>query len=149
MASRTQYIVGETAISVAINTALSIAFVFLAFHGMTTIPTRSITLDMAPQTFMVTLMGCLVPALLTRRRIRINALTWHKSQLQIVLAHLWGRAVIAALFLTVVVVLVCWLALPRLTPGGVTFHALLLCKATFGALLAAGVTPWAIRKVLR
>ena len=133
----------------AINTVLSIAFVFLAFRGRAVISTKSVTLDMAPQTFMVTLMGCLVPALLTRCRIHRNALSWHGSTSKTAVSDLWLRAFGAALLLTVAIVLLCWLTLPRLIPNGLSFHTLLLSKALFGALLAACITPWAIRKVLR
>jgi hypothetical protein len=73
MSSRTQYIVVETLISVGINTALSIGFVFLVFHGQSHISAtgpHGIVFDMAPQTFMISLMSCLVPALLTRSGFR-------------------------------------------------------------------------------
>lgn len=152
MPSRTQYVLVETLISVVINTALSIGFVFLVFHGQTLIAItgpHGIVLDMAPQTFMVVLMSCLVPGLLTRARLSSGQLLWcRRTTPPPIVAHIWIRAIILAFLATCLVVAVSWAILPHLFPAGIDFRALTIYKALFGMFLAAIVTPWAVAKVL-
>jgi hypothetical protein len=152
MSSRNQYVVNETLISMAINTALSIGFVFLVFHGRSVVPAsgpHGVVLDMAPQTFMVVLMSCLVPALLTRKRHVAGAFDWHRSEETAALRGIVTRAFVLGVFATGLVVSLSWVALPHLLPAGIAFGALLVAKAVFGMLLAAAATPWAIAKVLK
>ena len=152
MVSRTQYIATETAVSIVINGALSVGFVFLVFHGMSKVAVggrHGIILDMAPQTFMVTLMACLVPALLTRSRQHSGRLAWHTGTTKALLSRIWIRAFGAALLTTFVVVGLSAAAFPHLFADGVGFGALVIGKAIFGMILAAVVTPWAITRVLR
>jgi hypothetical protein len=151
MNSRTRYIVGETLISIAINVALSIAFVFLAFHGQFQIGLfgrHGIVIDMVPQTFMVALMAFLVPALITRRRLADGALIWIRSAARRPRFNAFIWAIAVAIIGTCLVVGISWLVLPKLCPAGVTFRSLLLAKAVFGGALAAAVTPWAIKRAL-
>ena len=152
MSSRTQYVLIETLISVAINTALSIGFVFLIFHHRSQIPatgSHGIVADMAPQTFMVVLMSCLVPGLLTRRRLSVGSLSWQNRESQMTSSHVWLTAGILAALGTCLIVGLSWSTLPYLLPFGVRFHSLVIGKALFGMMLAAMVTPWAIARVLR
>jgi hypothetical protein len=151
MSSRRQYVVTETLISVVINTVLSVGFVVALFHGAARIlPTggHGMIVDMAPQTFMVTLMSCLVPGLLTRSRHAGGKLGWHQQTTQAIVAHIWLRALGTALLLACIVVAVSWAVFPHVFADGVSFGALLIGKAIFGMVLAALVTPWAISKVL-
>jgi hypothetical protein len=152
MSSRIQYVVVETLISVAINTALSVGFVFLVFHGQSQIPPtgrRGSAADMAPQTFMVVLMSCFVPGLLTRRRLLAGTLSWHEAKGNALLSKVWLAAAILALLATCLAVAVSWSILPYLLPSEITFRSLAIGKALFGMLLGAIVTPWAIAGVLR
>lgn len=151
MSSRQQYLIKETLISVAINTGLSIGFVFLAFHGRSRIMlngAHGIIVDMVPQTFMVTLMSCLVPGLLTSSRHAAGKLGWHQHAVSRSVLHIWLRAPAVALLATCVVVASSWLSFPHIIPGGLTFRELLISKAIFGMTLATLVTPWAILGVL-
>jgi hypothetical protein len=152
MTSRTRYIVKETLISAAINTALSICFAFLAFHGQSKVPLsgrHGIVADMAPQTFMVVFMSCLVPGLLTRRRLRTGTLSWHPAKQESVLSAVYIAALVTAAVGTCLVVATCSVILPHLLPSGISFAPLLAGKALFGMLLAAMVTPWGLVKALR
>jgi hypothetical protein len=82
MRSKRSYVAFETLISVAINTILSVGFVYLVFHRQTLIPAtgvHGIVVDMVPQTFIVILMSFLVPSILTRRRRVTGALSWHDA----------------------------------------------------------------------
>ena len=152
MSSRSRYIVLETLISCAINTALSIGFVFLIFHGRSrlfALGPHGIVADMAPQTFMVALMSCLVPSLITRSRIAAGSLLWMLPQGEVRLLRVWLTAGILALSVTCVIVALAWITLPRLIPSGIRFSSLLIWKAAFGMILAAIVTPWAVGRALR
>lgn len=152
MSSRTQYLFTETAISVVINGVLSTAFVFLIFHGQSRVVAggrHGIIVDMAPQTFMVTLMACLVPSLLTRRRHATGKLAWHKPFPRTLLSSLWFRASGTAILATDTVIVFAAATFPHLFPGGVRFASLLIGKILFVMALASIVTPWAITRVLR
>jgi hypothetical protein len=151
MTSRTRYIAMETLISVAINAALSIGFVFLVFHGQQEIYAggrHGMIADMAPQTFMITLMACLVPALLARKRHTTGKLDWHGPSTSASVSKILVRALLVAALTTCFVVAISEAILPRLFAGGLSFGPFLLGKATFGMILAAIVTPWTIVKVL-
>ncbi len=142
----------ETLVSVAINAAMSVGFVFLIFHGQTQIYAtgrHGIVADMAPQTFMVAFMSCLVPGLLTRQRHVTGALTWQATESQANVSHVWLRAGGVALLAMCLVVAISEATLPNLLPRGISFRSLVMGKALFGMLLAAMVTPWAIARVLR
>ncbi len=152
MSSQTRYVTVETLISMVINTALSVGFVFLVFHGHPRISAsgvHGIVPDMAPQTFMVLLMSCLVPGLLTRRRIAGGSLSWHKAATASSPSAIVLRGAILALLGTAVAVAMCWAVLPPLLPMGASFGSLVVAKALYGMLLAAVATPWAIGRVLR
>lgn len=151
MSQRANYVVHETLISVAINTVLSIGFVFLVFRGQSRIAAsgaHGIIVDMVPQTFMVTLMSCLIPGLLTRSRHVKGSLPWNLNINPAPLRHVFVRAITVALVVTCVVVAMCWGAFPHLLASGVGFLPLLVAKASFGAALSAVVTPWAVFKTL-
>ena len=129
-------ILRETLVSVAINAVISAGFFFATFGLPTPIPAEALGLDFLPQSFMVTLMGCLIPSLLVRRQSG-------QSARPIVL-----RALLIAVLVLVVAgggaMLVCmalggdWAALPAL-----------VIKVLFGALLAAIATPVAVAAALR
>ena len=151
MSSRRQYVAKETLISVAINAALSVGFGFRVFHGEARVMAtgrHGIVADMAPQTFMVTLMSCLVPGLLTHSRSAAGNLEWHQQTTKTIISQVWLRALGMALFAACLVVAVSWAVLPHLLAGGVVFGELVIDKAVFGMILAALITPWAITRVL-
>ena len=81
---RAKYLATETAVSIAINAAISVGFAWLVFHGHDHVPTGgpgSLVRDAAPQTFMITLMSTLVPSLITRKRMQAGHLdAWLRGQ---------------------------------------------------------------------
>src|SRR6202044_755112 len=81
---RAKYLASETAVSMAINTAISVGFAWLVFHGHDHVPSSGpggLVLDAAPQTFMITLMSTLVPSLITRKRMHSGHLdAWLRVQ---------------------------------------------------------------------
>jgi hypothetical protein len=152
---RAKYLAIETVISIAINAAISIGFVWLVFHGHDPVPTSgpgSLVRDAAPQTFMITLMSTLVPSLITRQRMRSGHLdAWHRSQPGAIPSPT-GKILLRALTLAIaagVLGLVLSAAiLPVLFPGGLPYDRVLVLKAAYGALVALVITPLAISWVL-
>ncbi len=127
----------ETLISMAINAAISAGFFFAVFGLGTPIVVRAFGIDFLPQAFMIALMGSLVPGLLVRRRSGAATGPIVKRALIIAIAAL---VVAGGGAFTVCVAL-----------GEETIAPLpgLITKILFGALLAAGVTPIAVRAALR
>jgi hypothetical protein len=139
----------ETAISVAINMAISAAM-FLALFGLRgPAIVRGLggyAVDFLPQTFMVALMGSLVPGLLTAARAG--------SRERLSLLRLRGAIALVARALLVAM-------LASLVAGGGAVAILLgfgivevaplaglLVKMAYGGLVALGVTPAAVRFAL-
>ncbi len=152
MSSHGRYIIVETLISLAINTALSVLFVFLAFHGRSQVSVlgrHGIVLDMVPQTLMIVLMSSLVPALLTHRRLRAGTLRAQSQTRTDTALSVCARALGLAVLTSGMVVTACWLTLPHVLPSGASFRSLLVSKAVYGMLLAMFFTPLAVGRALR
>ena len=152
---RAKYLAVETAISIAINAAISIGFVWLVFHGHDPVPTSgpgSLVRDAAPQTFMITLMSTLVPSLITRQRMRSGHLdAWHRSQPGAnpsPTSKILLRALTLAIAAGVLGLVLSAAILPYLFPGGLPYDRVLVLKAVYGALVALVITPLAISWVL-
>lgn len=150
---RARYLAIETAISMMINGAISLGFAWLVFHASEKVLTSGLVHDAAPQTFMVTLMGALVPSLITRKRMRsrhLDALVHVHSPGS---TRSTGSIVLTSLVLAVIVagvgLGVSAAVLPRVFPNGLLFHRVLVLKTAYGALIAAIVTPVAITWALR
>ncbi len=142
----------ETAISIAINAAISIGFVWLVFHGHDHVPASSLVRDAAPQTFMITLMSTLVPSLITRQRMRSGHLdAWHRSEPGAThrpTSKILLRALTLALAAGVLGLIVNAAILPLLFRGGLPYDHVFVLKAVYGALVALVITPLAISWVL-
>jgi hypothetical protein len=130
-------IVRETAISLLINLILSVVFFVVVFGLNSPVPLDALAPDFFPQSFMVALMGSLVPALLLRRKVGGAA------------RPILLRALIIAL---VAVVIAGGSAFLICQANGVKLldplHALAI-KAVFGGALAVLTTPFAVRAALR
>jgi hypothetical protein len=152
---RTKYLAVETAISITVNAAISVGFVWLVFHGHDPVPTSgpgSLVRDAAPQTFMVTLMSTLVPSLITRQRMRSGHLdAWHRGQPGAThrpTSKIFLRALAFAVAAGVVGLIVNAAILPLLFPGSLAYDRVFVLKAVYGALIALVITPLAISWVL-
>jgi hypothetical protein len=134
--TRGQTILRETGVSIGINAALSIAF-FVGLFGLSS-PVDIIAFgrDFLPQAFMVTFMGCLVPALLIRRGSSLPA------------APVIVRALLMAVAATLIAGAGAWLVCTRLAPLALDLMPALILKTLFGAALAALVTPIAVAAAL-
>lgn len=129
-------IVRETLVSIAINAVISLAFFFGVFGLGAPIALNAFGPDFLPQSFMVALMGCLVPGVLVSRRSGGRALPAAARALALAIVAL-GVAGGGAL-------LVC-----RGIGGTIAALPALIVKVAFGAALAAITTPFAVAGALR
>lgn len=119
----------ETLISVVINCAISVGICLLLFGLDQPIPSMALAWDFLPQSFMIALMGTLVPALLLRRRLG--------TQVRDILLRSLAMAVAAALLPGALAALLIYM----FVEGVFAVHDALLLKAAYGATLSAMVTP--------
>ncbi|MEG3178867.1 hypothetical protein U1872_21780 [Sphingomonas sp. RB3P16] len=136
-----RYVAAETGISVAINAVISIAIAWLAFGGSARILTAALIRDALPQSFMVALMGGLVPTLLTRLRRRAGVVAGTGRPVPMLLKSVPVRIVLVAVIAAAVGVALHAVALPLLAPQGLSFGVAIVFKSLYGAMLAAFVTP--------
>ncbi|GHH22091.1 hypothetical protein GCM10008023_31760 [Sphingomonas glacialis] len=140
-----RYVRTEMAIAAVINAALSAVFVWLAFGGEAVVPVlgwRGLAVDTVPQSLMVALMSCLVPTLLTRRRLaagRVTALSRGRRWPR----HALVRALLVAVPIAALAGLVGAAVLP-LTGSSWPLGAVAVLKPLYGALLGAIIARLAV-----
>ncbi|MBJ7441720.1 MAG: hypothetical protein JHD35_22245 [Sphingopyxis sp.] len=122
-------IVRETCISIVINGAISVGIGLLLFGLDRPVPSAALAWDFLPQSFMIALMGTLVPALLLRKRLGVGVGD--------ILRRAVAMAVAAALLPGALAALLTRISLN----GSMDAGDVLLLKAVYGATLAAVVTP--------
>jgi hypothetical protein len=131
----------EAAISAMINAAISAGFYLALFHGLAAVSVAGVggfAFDFVPQSFMVALMGALVPGLLALRPIAAAGLVVPARSRVVVQA--FGFAVLAALIGAGIAA-----SLPAYATIG--FATGLLVKIAYGAALGAAVTALALRRL--
>lgn len=145
-----RYLRTEVAIAAIINAALSAAFVWLTFGGQAIVPVlgwRGLAADAIPQSLMVALMSCLVPTVLTRRRIAAGQVAPLLSERR------WPRhALVRALVVAVPIAAMAGLAgmavLP-LTGSAWSFATVAAVKLLYGALLGGMIARLAVTLALK
>jgi hypothetical protein len=146
-AAQRRYIMIETLISIAINTMISVCIAWLVFGGSASVARRALVLDAAPQSFMIVLMSVVVPGVLTRRRMargQIAPIAGPRPRYSLAV-----RAIATAMILAVAGVALHVVLLGSLTPQVWDLRHVIALKATYGAALAAAVTPTMLRYALR
>jgi ABC-type amino acid transport system permease subunit len=144
-----RFIFRETMISVAINTVLSIGFFLLIFGHTDRVPLWGMgnwVFDAIPQSFMIALMGTLVPGLIASKALRTGKIA--VKGVPRPFSRLAMRALVTALIA----------AAAGYASAGVVaelsglerfgWTAALAIKAAYGAALAAIVTPLSLRAAL-
>lgn len=157
-AAHRRYLVGETAISIAVNAAVSAAFAWGLFHDVTEVPLRGVQgigVDLVPTVFMITLMLTLALTLVTRRRMRAGTLFGlhgGTGALPRPLAMLPGnvllRALVLALALTAMLVPASIALLAVAGTESMPLGAFVGFKVLYGAALGAVVTPLVLLRAL-
>lgn len=140
------YITKETAISIIINTMLSVVFVFVSFHGMERIPLwghGGLLRDAIPQSLAIAFMGSLIPAWITLRRSRITGLPVPATIRRVRPRNVVLRSVLTAAAAGIVGVSLWGILLTHL-PTALQFSDVLVLKASYGAVEASVVTPIAL-----
>lgn len=151
-AEHSRYIAKETAIGVVISVALSVLFFLAFFRGRSSLEwwgADRLALDFLPQTFMIALMGALVPGLLTRQRLRNGGLSASGSFESIPVSGVVVRAVVIAAGTTA---LLGGAAIALVTMGEwapIKWEHALMLKMIYGGLVAAIATPLALSRLLR
>jgi hypothetical protein len=125
-------IVRETVISIVINSAISLGVFLLIFGIDRPVPSKALGWDFLPQSFMIALMGAMVPALLLRKRLGTS------------LSQILICSIAIAIAATVVFGGTATVVMHRLIAGQIAADQALLLKLLYGAGLAAIVTPTAL-----
>ena len=147
MAAHSAYVRKETAISMAINAVISAAFTWAVFGGQHNAPMWAlggVVADLLPQTFLVSLMSELVPTLLTRKRRRVGAIAYEGQPSRIpgnALVRAFGIALVA----TIVLVGIAAASIAASGIDWISVAVLFPMKIAYGAVVAAIVTPLALR----
>ncbi|MGZ8347564.1 MAG: hypothetical protein ACXWUP_10695 [Allosphingosinicella sp.] len=138
------YLVRETAISVLINVAISAFMTWLLFGGANVAARGDVLVDFVPQTFIVALMGSLVPGAIARRQVRRGAIPRRhvppSRPRSLIL-----RSLIAALAATLIFGALGTVLVLALFDESVPFAQLMMLKCGYGGLVALVVTPFAVR----
>ena len=145
------YVRTETIISIVINSAVSALFVWLAFSGATVVPVwgaGGLAIDFLPQTFMITLMSVLVPSAITRKRRRAGVVEAGPATPAWLPRNLLLRAILLALGSTVLFSALGRALLSVAADGSVDIGTVWPLKIACGALIAAIITPFAVRAAL-
>lgn len=131
--NRRSVILRETMVSIVINLAITAGF-FFAFFGLgSPVDGAAYGKDFLPQSFMVALMGALIPGLLVRRGSSAR------------IPPVVVRAVLLALGALLVGV-VCWWAFARI--GSLQPLPALVMKLAYAAVLSMIVTPISVGATL-
>ena len=144
-----RYFAAEMAVAAVISAVLSIAFVWILFGDNAVVPVSGwsgVAADAVPQSFMIALMSCFVPTLLTRRRIAAGRVA-RLPQGPLLPRHPLLRAALVALVVAVAAGVVHAVVAP-LFGANWRFGTVLVFKPTYGALLGAAVAAGAIRTAL-
>jgi hypothetical protein len=136
-ASLRTMVVRETIISAVINSVLSALFFLLLFGTRGPVATAALGPDFLPQAFMISLMGTLIPGLLTAKRLG------HRAKKPILI-----RAVATAFLSMVVAGGTAWLICHAIAPGSIDHVTALIVKIAFGAALSLVVTPVAVHAII-
>ena len=132
--SKRKIVLRETLVSIVINIAISVGFFFLVFGLAKPIDGSEFGRDLWPQSFMVALMGTMIPSLLIRRGTAAPV------------EQVIQRSVMLAVASLVIAGGAAWLIFSNVD----TVQPLLalVIKFLFAALLSAVVTPIAVIRTL-
>ena len=135
----------ETTVSIIINMLFSLVFTWIVFGSAVSTPKQDVLIDFVPQSFMVALMGGLIPSFLTRKhRIAGWAATMPTGAAALP-RNLLLRSLVIALLATLVIGGAAALVAALLLDENVEYVTLLLFKPIYGGCLAALVTPFALK----
>lgn len=144
-----RFILRETLVSIVINTVLSIGFFLLVFGRSQTVPLWGVgnwVFDAIPQSFMIALMGTLVPGMMAGKALRTRKLAVNGEPQPF--SRLALRALVTALIAAAAGYALAGLVAELSGLKHFGWMLALAIKAAYGATLAAIVTPFALRAAL-
>ncbi|MFW0796824.1 hypothetical protein AAFP30_23670 [Gordonia sp. CPCC 205515] len=144
------YIRRETAISIVINTVLSLLFFLVVFGFGKQVQVWGLgnyVFDFVPQGFMIALMATLVPGAMAGKALRAGRIapSAERSRLP---AALWQRSLVMAVGSALISVALAAVVMALIGADTLPFAAALAGKLVYGAALAAVVTPIGLRAAL-
>ncbi|CAN5301433.1 hypothetical protein BH10PSE1_BH10PSE1_32530 [soil metagenome] len=138
----------ETLLSIAIGIVISLVFYVGIFGLWPEAPLHGrhgLAIDGLPQTFMLGLMGALVPSLMLRAKLRANLPSFAGDRVWIVLARAVGFGALA----TVLIGGPSFLVLDAQSSPSVPFALALAAKLLLAVLVGGMVTPLSLFSMLR
>ncbi|MEE4023619.1 hypothetical protein V1Y59_11070 [Gordonia sp. PKS22-38] len=144
------YIRRETAISIAINTAMSLLFFLLVFGFGQPVQVWGIgnyVFDFVPQGFVIALMATLVPGAKINKALREGRLTRGAGHSRLP-ARLWQRALVVAVASALTGTALAAVVMALVGSSELSVGVALAGKMVFGAILAAVITPLGMRAAL-
>jgi hypothetical protein len=147
-----RYMRNETLIAMLINSLFSAAFMFIVFGGREEIAlwgANGVALDFVPQTFVITMMTVVVATLLTRKRVRSEAVPADAAAPSALPRNVVLRAGLLALIATAMFGGVATAILAIAWSGPYAFAPMLVFKIAYGAMVAAVMATIALRAALR
>ncbi|MEE3852966.1 hypothetical protein VZC37_21695 [Gordonia sp. LSe1-13] len=147
---RRAYFRRETAISIAINTAMSFLFFLLVFgfgEPMQVWGLGNYVFDFVPQGFAIALMATLVPGAKISKALREGRLARGTGRSRLP-ARLWQRALVLALVSAFVGTALAAVVMSLVGSSELSVGVALAGKLVFGAVLAAVITPVGMRAAL-
>lgn len=145
-----QYVRRETAVSVIINCVLTIVLFFVVFGGLRAVPvwgSGGWVFDFLPQSFMIALMSTLVPGFIAQRKVRAGTVATIPATTPLP-RNLLIRALVLAIGSAVLGTAIVAMVASGAQQASLPFAVALLLKVVYGAILAAVVTPLALRAAL-
>lgn len=145
-----RYIKKETAVSFAANGLVNSLVVWAVFDSRSDVPlwgSRGVAIDFVPQVGAVGLIGSLVPALLTRRRIQNGTLSAGLGYSLPQVGTIISKSILAAVTAILALGLVSTALLALFYPGPFQFWEVFLIKSCVGCIIPFALTPRAIRWV--
>ena len=146
--SNHRVIVRETILSALINAAISAFMAWLLFGGSKLIERSDVLVDFVPQTFMVALMGSLVPAAIARRKVRQATAGDLRRPPARRAPNLLVHSLLVALPATLVLGGGAALLTAIFLDPEIGLKTLMIIKPIYGAFVALIVTPFALQRVL-
>lgn len=145
-----QYVRRETGVGVIMASVLTVLVFFVVFGGLAEIPTwgrSGWVFDFVPQSFMIALMGTLIPGVLAQRKLRAGVVMSLPGTMRLprnLVVRALILAVVSAVLGTALVAVVTFAAQQE----SLAFGVALMLKVAYGALLAALITPLGLRAAL-
>lgn len=151
-----RYIRNELLVCCVVNAMFGLAFAFLFFHDVSTIPfwgAGGIAVDLIPTVFMLTLMGNLAATYLTRSRVTNGKVSpVDPGALGPIARYLPGNALVRvltmAIVLTILVVPISIVGLILMGVSSMQFWLFVVFKVIYGAFIGSLSAPTILRAAL-